>query len=139
MITKEQILDHLQSMKQFLVWMQEKELEAREYVLDSYLIHLRDWEELKAPQSIEFCQRKNRWEFGDWIGEWEEDDTMTDYLDWHYEIPFEREYESVEEALPDVPGIARRFEAMVDAAIAEASCEDYVRPPVPELLRRTKR
>lgn len=42
----------------------------------------------------------------------------------HWEFFIPKQYQSVEQALQELPEIARQFEAMVDAAIAEEEQKD---------------
>jgi hypothetical protein len=79
--------------------------------------------DLKEPEGPE--ELDAGWTFAEMI--WESGYSNIDRFEetvphWEFYIP--RRYESVEQALQELPEIARQFEAMVDAAIAEEEQKD---------------
>jgi hypothetical protein len=134
MITKQQRLDYLHRMKRFCQLLESEPPPRVCSLLDCwYLIcppQTPEFEDvqamsldLKEPEGPE--ERDAGWSFGGLI--WESGYSNVDRFEetvphWEFFIP--KQYQSVEQALQELPEIARQFEAMVDAAIAEEEQKD---------------
>jgi hypothetical protein len=113
MITKQQRLDYLRRMKRFCQLLEAEPPPRVCSLLDWwYLIYPPQTPEFEDVQaiSLDLQDPGAGWRFNGLI--YRSGEAMAN---WEFYIP--KQYQSVEEALKDLPEIARQFEAMVDRAM----------------------
>jgi len=113
MITKQQRLDYLRRMKQFCQLLESEPPPRVCRLLDWwYLIYPPQTPEFEDVQAIRLDLQDPGagWRFSGLIHRSEEE-----MADWDFYIP--KQYQFVQQALEELPEIARQFEAMVDRAM----------------------
>jgi hypothetical protein len=120
MITKQQKLDYLRTMKRFCQLLEAEPPPRVCSLLEWwYLIYPPQTPEFEDVQaiSLDLQDPGAGWRFNGLI--YRSGEAMAN---WEFYIP--KQYQSVEEALKDLPEIAGQFEAMVDATVAEEEQKD---------------